>query len=117
LPPKADRVTAETSIPSETSIVKDAGRTTVTGRLAADPGDTRSLLVGYRLADAENADRVVRLRVIPQPAWPAGVVRVRIDAPPGAVIAEASDDLEVGGVSATYVGTPTRPFTLWIRVD
>ena len=41
LPPRADRVTAETSILSETSIVTDAGRTTVTGLLATDPGDSR----------------------------------------------------------------------------
>jgi hypothetical protein len=117
LPPRADRLTAETSILSETSVVTEAGRTIVTGRLATDPGDSRSLLVGYRLRDALNADRIARLRVIPQPAWPGGVVRIRIDAPPGAVIAEASEDLEVGGVSATYVGTPTRPFTVWIRID
>ena len=51
-----------------------------------------------------------------QPAWPAGVFRIRIDAPPGAVIDEASDDLEVGGVSARYVGTPTRPFSVWVRI-
>jgi hypothetical protein len=117
LPSKADRVTAETSIPSETSIVEEEGRTVASARLAADPGDSRSLLVGYRLLDAKADDGEFRLRVIPQPAWPAGLVRVRIDAPPGAVIAEASEDLEVGGVSATYVGTPTRPFTLWIRID
>ena len=117
LPTRADRVTAETSIPSETSIVKEAGRTVANATLAADPGDSRSLLVGYRLPDAKIGDGEFRLRVIPQPAWPAGLVRIRIDAPPGTVIAEASNDLEVGGVSATYVGTPTRPFTLWIRID
>ncbi len=117
LPAKADRVTAETSVPSETSIVKEEGRAVVLAQLAVDPGDSRSLLVGYRLPDAKIDDGEFRLRVIPQPAWPVGLVRVRIDAPPGEVIAEASADLEVGGVSATYVGRPTRPFTLWIRVD
>jgi hypothetical protein len=117
LPAKADRVTAETSITSETSIVEEEGRTVASALLAADPGDTRSLLVGYRLLDAKADDGEFRLRVIPQPAWPAGLVRIRIDAPPGEVIAEASDELEVGGVSATYVGTPTRPFTVWIRID
>ncbi len=117
LPAKADRVTAETSVPSETSIVKEEGRAVVLAQLAVDPGDSRSLLVGYRLLDAKIDDGEFRLRVIPQPAWPVGLVRVRIDAPPGEVIAEASQDLEVGGVSATYVGRPTRPFTLWIRID
>ena len=117
LPAKADRVTAETSVPSETSIVEEEGRAVVLAQLAVDPGDSRSLLVGYRLPDAKIDDGEFRLRVIPQPAWPVGLVRVRIDAPPGEVIAEASQDLEVGGVSATYVGRPTRPFTLWIRVD
>jgi hypothetical protein len=117
LPAKADRVTAETSVPSETSIAEEEGRAVVLAQLAVDPGDSRSLLVGYRLPDAKIDDGEFRLRVIPQPAWPVGLVRVRIDAPPGEVIAEASQDLEVGGVSATYVGRPTRPFTLWIRID
>ena len=95
--------------------MKDEGRATVIGRLAADPGDQMSLIVGYRVVDARTDDGVYRLLVLPQPAWPAGVVRIRIDAPPGMTIAEASDELEVGGSTAQYVGTPTRPFTAWIR--
>ena len=76
-----------------------------------------SLIVGYRVPDAKAGDGVYRLFVQPQPAWPAGVVRIRIDAPPGTTIAEASEDLDVGGVSASFVGRPTRPFSVWIRFD
>ena len=89
----------------------------VIGRLAGDPGDSMSLIVGYRVPDAKAGDGVYRLFVQPQPAWPAGVVRIRIDAPPGTTIAEASEDLDVGGVSASFVGRPTRPFSVWIRFD
>jgi len=115
LPPKADRVTAETSIPSETDTVRDNGRTTVIGRLATDPGDSMSLIVGYRVADARIDDGVYRLLVLPQPSWPPGPIRIHIAAPPGAVIAEASEQLVVGGMSADYTGTPSQPFSLWIR--
>ena len=115
LPRKADHVTAETSVPSETDTVKADRRVTVLGRLAADPGGSMALIVGYRVGDAGLDDGVYRLVVVPQPAWPAGMLRLQIDAPPGSTIAEASDELEVGGASATYVGTPTRPFSVWIR--
>jgi hypothetical protein len=115
LPPKADRITAETSIPSETDVVKEDGRTTVIGRLAADPGDSMTLIVGYRVADARTDDGVYRLLIEPQPAWPAGVLRLEIAAPPGSTIVEASEDLEIGGNSARYAGTPARPFRVWIR--
>ncbi len=108
-------MTAETSVPSETETVKADRRTTVIARLAADPGESMALIVGYRVVDAGLDDGVYRLVVVPQPAWPAGVVRLQIDAPPGSTIAEASDELEVGGTSASYVGTPTRPFSVWIR--
>ena len=117
LPPKIDRVTAETSIPSETSSVKDQGRTTVIARLSADPGDSMSLIVGYRVTDARIDDGEYRLTVIPQPAWPAGALRLRIDAPPGTVITGASEELEVGGSTAQYTGSPTRPFALWIEFE
>lgn len=117
LPLKADRVSAETSIPSETTEVKVEGRTTMGGRLAADPGDQMSLIVGYRVRDARTGDGVYRLLVLPQPAWPAGVVRIQIDAPPGTTIVEASDELEIGGSLARYVGTPTRPFVAWVRFE
>jgi len=115
IPRKAERITAETSIPSETTTAKDEGSKSVVARLAADPGDSMSLTVSYRMADAKTVDGIYRVLVTPQPAWPAGVVRVRIDAPPGVAIAEASEEFEVGGLSARYVGTPTRPFVLWVR--
>jgi len=115
LPPKVDHVTAETSVPSETQTVRLDGRTTVIARLAADPGDSMTVIVAYRVADSGIDDGMYRLLVLPQPAWPAGVVRLQIDAPPGSTIAEASDELEVGGSSARYAGTPTRAFRVWIR--
>jgi hypothetical protein len=102
-------------VPSETQSLKEDGITTLIGRLSADPGDSMSLLVGYRVADARLDDGIYRLHVVPQPAWPAGTVRLQIDAPPGALIAEASDELEVGGASARFVGEPTKPFNVWIR--
>ncbi|MEX1264159.1 MAG: hypothetical protein WEE66_09535 [Actinomycetota bacterium] len=115
LPPKAERVTAETSVPTETETVKTGERAMVMGRLAADPGASISLIVAYRVVDAGLDDGVYRLLVVPQPAWPASVVRLQIDAPPGSTIVEASDELEVGGISAKFVGTPTRPFSVWVR--
>ncbi len=115
LPPKADRVTAETSVPSETETVRAEGRSRIVARLATDPGSSMSLIIGYRVADAGLDDGVYRLQVVPQTAWPAGMVRLQIDAPPGSAIVEASEDLDVGGTSATYSGTPTRPFSVWVR--
>jgi hypothetical protein len=115
LPPKADRVTAETSVPSETETVRAEGRSRIVARLATDPGSSMSLIIGYRVADAGLDDGIYRLQVVPQTAWPAGKVRLQIDAPPGSAIVEASADLDVGGASATYSGTPTRPFSVWVR--
>jgi hypothetical protein len=89
----------------------------VIARLSADPGDSMSLIVGYRVTDARIEDGEYRLTVIPQPAWPAGVLRLRIDAPPGTVITGASDELEVGGSTAQFTGSPTRPFALWIEFE
>jgi hypothetical protein len=42
-------------------------------------------------------------------------VRIQVDAPPGTTIVEASEELDIGGSMAQYVGTPTRPFVAWIR--
>ncbi|HEX7248657.1 MAG TPA: hypothetical protein VF351_11220 [Actinomycetota bacterium] len=115
LPPKAERVTAETSVPSETETVETAGRARVVARLASEPGSSMSLIIGYRVADAGLDDGSYRLQVVPQTAWPEGVVRLQIDVPPGSAIVGASDSLEVGGTSARYAGTPSRPFSVWVR--
>jgi hypothetical protein len=117
LPPKAENVSAETSIPSETEIVKVEGVSSAVGRLATDPGDTMSLLVGYRVPDDRIAEGTYRMAVSPQPSWPAGLVRIRIDAPPGTTIVEGSEELEIGGTVAEFAGRPTRPFGLWIRFE
>lgn len=115
LPRKPEGVTAETSVPSETETAKIDGRAMVIGRLAADPGDSMALIVSYRVSDAGVDDGVYRLMVVPQPAWPEGVVRLQIDAPPDSTIVAASDDLEAGSTSAKYVGTPTKRFSVWVR--
>jgi hypothetical protein len=117
LPPKAENVSAETSIPSETEIVKVEGVSSAVGRLATDPGDTMSLLVGYRVPDDRIAEGTYRMAVSPQPSWPAGLVRIRIDAPPGTTIVEGSEELVIGGSVAEFAGRPTRPFGLWIRFE
>jgi hypothetical protein len=90
---------------------------TATGRLATDPGATMSLIVNYRVADARIGDGIYRMLVVPQPAWPAEREHIRIETPPGTVIVEASDELEVGGSLAHFTGRPTRPMSLWIRFD
>jgi hypothetical protein len=117
LPPKAENATAETSIPSETEIARLDGVLTVTGRLATDPGASMSLIVNYRVAEAKIGDGAYRMLVLPQPSWPPDRVRIRIEAPPGTLITEGSDELEIGGSIAQFTGRPTRPMSLWIRFD
>jgi hypothetical protein len=117
LPPKAENATAETSIPSDTEIARLEGVLTATGRLATDPGASMSLIVNYRVADAKIGDGIYRMLVLPQPSWPADRVRIRIEAPPGTLITEGSDELEIGGSIAQFTGRPTRPMSLWIRFD
>ena len=90
---------------------------TATGRLATDPGASMSLIVNYRVAGAKISDGVYRMLVLPQPSWPPDRVRIRIEAPPGTLITEGSDQLEIGGSIAQFTGRPTRPISLWIRFD
>ncbi len=117
LAPKADHVTAETSIPSETRIVKADGRKWALGRLTTDPGDSMALTVGYRVPDAMRGSDTYSLVVMPQPSFVPPTVRVRIDAPSGTSIVEASRQLEVGSSSARYIGQPTEPLVLWVRIS
>ena len=115
LPPKAENSTAETSIPSDTEITRLEGGLTAIGRLATDPGGSMSLIVGYRVADARIGDGIYRMLVLPQPSWPSERVRIRIETPPGTLIVEGSDELEIGGSLAEFTGRPTRPVSLWVR--
>ncbi|MGZ8744845.1 MAG: DUF4012 domain-containing protein [Nocardioides sp.] len=117
LPPKADQVTAETSIPRETQFVKEDGRRWALGRLTTDPGDSMALTVGYRVPDAMRRSDTYGLVVLPQPSFEPPTVRVRIDAPAGSTIVDASPQLEVGSSSARYVGQPTEPLALWVRIS
>jgi hypothetical protein len=114
--PKADNPTAETSIPSETRFEKLDGRKWAIGRLATDPGDSMALTVAYRVPEAARSPGTYGFVVLPQPSFAPPTVRVRIDAPPGETIAEASSAFDVGGSTARYVGKPTEPLTFWIRL-
>jgi hypothetical protein len=53
--------------------------------------------------------------VFPQPTLDPGVVKVRLDAPGGATVAEAQADMTRAGTTASFVGDPSVPVVLWIR--
>jgi hypothetical protein len=76
-----------------------------------------ALTVGYRVPDAMRGSDTYKLVVMPQPSFAPPTVRVRIDAPPGTTIVEASRQLEVGSSSARYIGQPTEPLVLWARIS
>jgi hypothetical protein len=116
LPPKATRITVETSVPSETEVVREEGTQSAVGTLATDPGDQMTLIVSYTIDHAmAKGGGEFRMNVLPQPSFLPATVRVRIDVPTGAVISSASDDLEQSGGSVRYVGTPTRSVPLFVR--
>ncbi len=82
LPPSATKITAETSIPSETQVVREEGGRFALATLATDPGDSMSLIVTYTIKRAVVGNsNVFRMMVLPQPAFSPTVVRVRIDTP------------------------------------
>jgi hypothetical protein len=84
--------------------------------LATDPGDSISLIVNYSIDRAVPDDaRQFRTLVFPQPTLDPGVVKVRLDAPGGATVAEAQVDMTRAGTTASYVGEPSAPIALWIR--
>ncbi|MGH2540421.1 MAG: hypothetical protein ACRDGK_07865, partial [Actinomycetota bacterium] len=70
----------------------------------------------YRVPKATRGAGTYGFVVLPQPSFEPPTVRVRIDAPPGETIAEASTLLDVGGSTARYAGRPTEPITFWIRL-
>jgi hypothetical protein len=113
LPTKASRVTVETSIPSETEVVREEGRSAAVATLAADPGDSMTLIVSYTIDHAVIAGTsAFRMAVTPQPTLYPGIVRVRIDAPGASTIASASDGVQITGGTARWSGRPSAPFTL-----
>ena len=116
LAPKAQNATAETSIPSETQLVKEDGRRWALGRLAADPGDSMALTVAYRVPDAMRGSDTYTVVIVPQPSFQPPTVLVSIDSPPGTTIVSASRQLEVGSSSARFAGKPTESIVLWVRV-
>ena len=116
LPRGATRVAAETSIPSETAVVRDQGRDYAVATLATDPGDQMALTVTYTLPRATPKNgQEFRMLLLPQPALDAGTVRIKIDVPSGSSIAEASPAMRVAGGSGQFVGNPSEPIPLWVR--
>jgi hypothetical protein len=116
LPAGATRVTAETSVPSETEIVREQGRQYAVATLATDPGDQMTLIVNYSVDHATQKDgRSFRMSIFPQASLEAGTVRVKIDVPSGSSIEDASESLQLAGASARFVGAPTEPLQLWVR--
>jgi hypothetical protein len=111
LPRSADRVNVETSIPSETQVVREGGIRVAVANLATDPGDSMTLIVTYTIKHAVHAD-TFRMTLVPQPTLAPESVQIRIDAPSGATISDASEQLRRAGGTATWSGKPTRPMTL-----
>jgi hypothetical protein len=116
LPSDATRITAETSVPSETEVVREQGRQYALATLATDPGAQMTLIVTYTLEHATPKDtQEFRMLVFPQATLDAGVVRIKIDVPSGSSISEASEAMQVAGSSGRFVGDPTEPLALWVR--
>jgi Protein of unknown function (DUF4012) len=116
LPTKASRVTVETSIPSETEVVREDGRSAAVATLAADPGDSMTLIVSYTIDHAVIAGtNAFRMTVTPQPTLDPGIVRLRIDAPGASTIAAASDGVQITGGTARWTGRPSAPFSLFVE--
>ena len=116
LPSSADKITVETSVPSETEVVREGNEQFAVATLATDPGDTISLIINYSIDRAvPDGARQFRTVVFPQPTLDPGVVKVRLDAPAGATVSEAQADMTRAGTTASYVGEPSAPIVLWIR--
>jgi hypothetical protein len=115
LAPKAAHVTVETSIPSDTEVIRDDGRAAAVATLAADPGDSMTLIVSYTIEHAVTGSNGFRMVVTPQPTLDPGIVRVRIDAPGASTITAASDGVQRTGGTARWTGKPTAPFPLFVQ--
>jgi hypothetical protein len=106
----------ETSVPSDTQVIRDGNEQFAVATMATDPGDSLSMIVNYTIEKAvPNDARLFRTLILPQPALDPGVVKVRLDAPGGATISDAQTDMTRAGTTASYVGEPTAPQVLWIR--
>ena len=116
LPSSADKISVETSVPSETEVVREGNEQFAVATLATDPGDSISLTLNYSIDRAVPDDaRQFRTVVFPQPTLDPGVVKVRLDAPGGATVSEAQADMIRAGTTASYMGEPSAPIVLWIR--
>ena len=116
LPSSADKITVETSVPSETEVVREGNEQFAVATLATDPGDSISLIINYSIDRAVPDDaRQFRTVVFPQPTLDPGLVKVRLDAPGGATVSEAQADMTRAGTTASYAGEPSAPIVLWIR--
>ena len=73
LPSSADKITVETSVPSETEVVREGNEQFAVATLATDPGDSISLIVNYSI------DRAVpeRCPSVPHVGVPAADVGPR----------------------------------------
>lgn len=116
LPSHATRVSTETSIPSETEVVRERGRQYAVATLATDPGAQMTLIVTYTLEHATpKGAQEFRMMVFPQATLEPGIVRISIEVPSGSAIDEASEIVQVTGSSARFVGYPTEPIALWVH--
>jgi hypothetical protein len=119
LPEGAEDVAGETSTPSETVTGQDElGEPYLEARLAADPGGSMSVIVGYRRPSAAlvlDDIGTYRLRILPQPLAFPGVVRIRIALPEGTTVLDASDAFERGSDVVRFEGSPTAPIDLFVR--
>jgi hypothetical protein len=120
LPAAAERITVETSTPTDSGVARDEmlKLPVAVAPLTSPPGGSMAMTVTAQVPRAVTRDGDVseyRLRITPQPSAVPDVLRVRIKVPEGMEIRAASEGLVVGGTSAQYVGTPEGTLVLIVR--
>ena len=120
LPRGAERITVETSSPTQTVVAKDPdlGLPVATAPLSAPPGGSISMIVNAQVPEA--ATRVdegfeYRIRILPQPSAEPQTLRVQIKIPEGMEITGATEGLVIGGNVARFTGAPEGPVILIVR--
>ena len=97
---------------------REFDRPVALGLLEADPGASSDFTATYtRPAAATPVGSSLEYRIdyLPQASIRPTATTVRIQVPAGARIESASAGMSIGGDTATYTGTPTRPMSLWVR--
>jgi hypothetical protein len=117
LPAQADRISIETSTPGPTSIDEDLGVPVATAGFTVPSNGSTSVIMNARVTSAAvktgNTWSYV-IRILPQPQGAPQPLRVLVHVPSGRSVVDASDQMDVAGGQALYLGSPSGAITLFV---